>query len=36
MIQFMSTHRFIAPDGVGLAVHEIGEGRPVKLSELPA
>jgi len=31
MMIFMSTQRFVTPDGVGLAVHEIGEGRPVLL-----
>lgn len=31
MVAAMSTHRFLAPDGVGLAVHELGEGRPVLL-----
>jgi pimeloyl-ACP methyl ester carboxylesterase len=27
----MTTHRIFAPDGVGLAVHDLGEGRPVVL-----
>lgn len=31
MVEAMSTHRIIAPDGVGLAVHELGAGPPVLL-----